>query len=325
MKKQSLVSVIIPTYNREKCIRRAIESVLDQTYQNVELIVVDDGSTDNTKEILEPFIKSGKIKYFYQPNRGPATARNLGIKNSKGEFIALLDSDDEWLPEKLEKQIGLFQNSKDEKLGFVGCNIIFINEITNKTIEYKIPRYKNFFRFLLSEFMWPPQLSTIITKKQIIEEVGLFDEKVWFGEDLDMWIRIAKKYNFDFVLDCLTKIHLHPTSLSFTTKPYKITKSYDYITQKYKQDYQRFPKIYSTRLRLLGSLYYRAGDVEKGRKLFLESIKVNSLNLKSYFYFFLSLFGPNFYNKLYCLTLPFRGNKTHRFINVFINSFLKNQ
>ena len=280
MQKQPKVSIVIPTYNRAKYTKRAIESVLEQTYKNVEIIVVDDGSTDNTKKILEPFIKQKQIKYFYQPNSGPSAARNLGIKNSKGEFIAFLDSDDEWLPEKLEKQIMLFQNSGDKKLGFVGCNVIIVSKALNKTFEYKISRYENLFelRESLKWLMWIP--GVLLTKKKILEEVGLFDESLRFGEDWDIWVKVTKKYNFNSVPDYLIKYYVQPC--------------------------------------YLGSIYCRGGDIQRGRKLFLESIKVNPLNLKSYFYFLLSIFGSNFYNKLYYLTLPLRRDGIHRFIASFL-------
>ena len=108
-----LVSVIIPTYNRAKLLKRAIESVLNQTFQDFELIVVDDGSTDDTKEIVKSF-NNQKIIYIYQENfGGAALPKNVGIKMAQGKYIAILDSDDEWLPEKLQKQVTLFERSKN--------------------------------------------------------------------------------------------------------------------------------------------------------------------------------------------------------------------
>ena len=97
------VSVVIPTYNSSQFIVETLESVFAQTYKDYEIIVVDDGSTDNTKEVLQPY--TSRIKYIYKENGGPASARNVGIKSAQGEYIAFLDSDDRWLPEKLEKHI----------------------------------------------------------------------------------------------------------------------------------------------------------------------------------------------------------------------------
>ncbi|MFH1657314.1 MAG: glycosyltransferase family 2 protein [bacterium] len=140
------VSVIIPTYNREKLLPRAIQSVLSQTYSNWELIVVDDGSTDNTKEIMEEFQRKDKrIKYIWQENFGGVSKPiNTGLKASQGDYIALLEDDDEWLPEKLERQLEIFQNSKKENLGLVGCNILMV-DLVNKKVKAKktfdIPEY----------------------------------------------------------------------------------------------------------------------------------------------------------------------------------------
>ncbi|PIZ44424.1 hypothetical protein COY31_02670, partial [Candidatus Wolfebacteria bacterium CG_4_10_14_0_2_um_filter_39_18] len=119
------VSIIIPAYNAASFIGDSVRSALTQTYPNKEIVVVDDGSTDDTRAILEEYIKSGQIKYFYQENKGPAAARNLGIKNSSGEFIAFLDADDVWLPEKLKKQIDLFKNPK---VGLVYSDMEFFGD-----------------------------------------------------------------------------------------------------------------------------------------------------------------------------------------------------
>ena len=121
-----IVSVIIPAYNVEKYIRNAIDSVLGQTYKDIEIIVVDDGSTDGTKKSLEPYIKDNKIIYLYQNNRGLSGARNSGIKTAKGEYIALLDADDLFYPSKIEKQLIYMENNKD--CDFCYCDVRFFKE-----------------------------------------------------------------------------------------------------------------------------------------------------------------------------------------------------
>ena len=114
MVRNPIVSVIIPTYNRAHLIDKAIKSVLNQTYQDFEIIVVDDGSTDNTNEVLKNFTDSRIHYIFHTSNLGVSAARNTGIKTSQGEYIALLDSDDDWLPEKLDKQVDVLQNESSE-------------------------------------------------------------------------------------------------------------------------------------------------------------------------------------------------------------------
>ena len=102
-----LISVIIPTFNRAHVLLRAVDSVLKQSYKNFELIVIDDGSTDHTDELLSSYVREGKIQYLKQENKGVSSARNFGVKSSKGDWLAFLDSDDEWLKGKLQKQVDL--------------------------------------------------------------------------------------------------------------------------------------------------------------------------------------------------------------------------
>jgi glycosyltransferase involved in cell wall biosynthesis len=129
------ISVIIPTYNRADLVSRAIESVIDQTYQDWELLVVDDGSTDNTKEVVEKFVKKdSRIKYFLQSNQGASSARNFGIKNSRGDFVAFLDSDDLYLPDNLEKKIAIL--STHQEVVLVNGFSWMVSAVSGKFINY---------------------------------------------------------------------------------------------------------------------------------------------------------------------------------------------
>jgi glycosyltransferase involved in cell wall biosynthesis len=125
------ISIIIPCYNSEQFIDRTIKSVLCQTFSDWELLLIDDHSTDKTKDILEKYAKNDtriKILQTKENSGGPALPKNIGIENAKGEYIAFLDHDDEWLPEKLEKQLAVFENSKDEKLGLVSCYFYIVDK-----------------------------------------------------------------------------------------------------------------------------------------------------------------------------------------------------
>src|SRR5215471_7855638 len=131
------VSVIIPTHNRAEFLRSAITSVLNQTYQDFEIIVVDDASTDKTPEVVASF-HDGKIKYIrHDANKGDAGSRNTGIRNSSGDFLAFLDDDDEWLPEKLQMQVGLLRNSR-VKVGGVYTGSLRIDKTTGKILAIDI-------------------------------------------------------------------------------------------------------------------------------------------------------------------------------------------
>jgi glycosyltransferase involved in cell wall biosynthesis len=174
------VSVIIPTYNRAHLIGRAIQSVLDQTYQDFEIIIVDDGSTDNTEVVLKKFQnKDERIRYIrHDKNKGGSTARNTGIKAARGRFIALLDSDDEWLPEKLQKQLEVFESSPPE----VGVVYTKTYHRANKKIyPFSKEEQKDgmIFQDLLNLDISKNcgQTSTLLIKKECFEKVGLFDER----------------------------------------------------------------------------------------------------------------------------------------------------
>ncbi len=296
--KNPIVSVIIPTYNRAHLIGRAIQSVLNQTYQDFELIVVDDGSTDNTEEIVKDFQnKDERIKYIYQNNQGASGARNTGIKNAKGKYIAFLDSDDEWLPEKLEKQIQLFKNSKKKNLGFVGCNVLVVDEQTNKRYEYKTPKYKNVFQRLL-ENNFIRSSSSVMVKKSVIDNVGLFDESLKNANDWEMWIRIAQKYDFDFVDEPLFKYYWHGGNITRTAGNLKKIQYREYILIKHKNLYKKHPKAYSITLRNIGTAYLLNNDLKNARKYFIKAIKVAPWYLRTYFNLIVSLLGSKFYKKI---------------------------
>lgn len=203
------VSVIIPVYNCVRYIKDALSSVINQTMRADEIIVIDDGSTDNLLEILKPF--QNKIKYYFQPNKGPSTARNKGIKIAKNEIIAFLDSDDYWHPRKLEKQIKLITY----ETGFVFCNKKNIYEQEPNRIEYKNYPKKycsNPIKYLLTDFFASP--STVIVKRSLLIKAGGFDESLLNCEDSDLWIRLAILTRFNIVEETLVTYRVRKNSLS---------------------------------------------------------------------------------------------------------------
>jgi len=184
------VSVIIPTYNRAELLPRAIKSVLEQTYQDFEIIVVDDGSTDNTEEVIKEFQEQDKrIKYIkHDKNKGGSAARNTGIKAAKGKYVAFLDSDDEWLQNKLECEVKILNNNKNCIICSTGYT--FINERTGKIISKTI--FKNqwvSYKDVLRGKCLTTNDFTVIRKAAI--DIGGFDEKLPARQDWDFWIRIT--------------------------------------------------------------------------------------------------------------------------------------
>ena len=191
------VSVIIPAYNEEKFIERAINSVLNQTVRPKEIIVVDDGSTDNTSQIVKQY-SNDVVKYLYKSNGGLASARNYGISNANQEYIALLDSDDEWNSDFLEKMRIVFDDTPSIKWAVSGYErrlesgeTDYIKMASEKYSHKNI--IENYFLCESSEHI--SITNTMVIKKEVFELVGLFDMNIEkFGEDLDMWFRIALRY-----------------------------------------------------------------------------------------------------------------------------------
>ena len=294
------VSIIIPTYNRANLLSRAIKSVLNQTFKDFELIIVDDGSTDNTRQVVEGFQKRDpRIKYIWQENfGGPAKPINAGLKVAQGEYIAFIESDDEWLPEKLERQLEIFQNSKKEDLGFVGCNVLIVNEKTKTTKVYNILNYDNKIleKLLAGEFF--SNFSTHMVKREVMNIIGLLDENLKLSADQDICLRIAKRYNFDFVSTPLIKYHVHEENISMKSSYNKQLTDWLYILRKHQGLYKRYPKIYSHVLRGLGALYILSGNCKQSRQYFLRSIAAYPLNFKSYRNLLLSFLGSKAYRAL---------------------------
>ncbi|HBR15685.1 MAG TPA: hypothetical protein DD723_09160 [Candidatus Omnitrophica bacterium] len=186
------VSVIIPTYNRSDFIGRAIESVLKQTFQDYEIIIVDDGSTDETREIVLWLSKvNDKIKYFYQPNKGVSAARNRGLEEAKGEFIAFLDSDDSWAPEKLALQVKILE--EHPRVGIVYAIMPMVDEKGESLGATQEHSGNNFKDLIVKGGHYPT--SAVITRKASFQKAGLFDEAMPILEDIDMWLRIARFYD----------------------------------------------------------------------------------------------------------------------------------
>lgn len=200
------VSVIIPTYNREHCIAEAIESVLAQTYGTTEIIVVDDGSTDRTAERVAAY--GDRVTYIHQENAGPSRARNRGIRESSGELIAFLDSDDLWLSTKLARQVEEFL--KDDELGIVATPVVF--RFPGRKMRANIGSMDTaaLREHFLDTFLMVT--STVMVRRRCLEEVGLFNEALCYAEDMDLFYRIVRAYGAKMLGDYLTVNRRAPNS-----------------------------------------------------------------------------------------------------------------
>jgi glycosyltransferase involved in cell wall biosynthesis len=204
-KNMLMVSIIIPYYNSESTIIKAIESVAKQTFTEFEIILVDDGSEDNTHIIVDDYIKKHEgieFKHYYQENAGPSEARNLGISKSNAEYIAFLDSDDSWVNNKLEIQMNLIAENKIDLLGS-NINIIEANgKIIHKYYIKRQLEYISFYKLLFKHYFYT---SSVVIRKKVLNHMGGFPEKQKYAEDTLLFARIARKYksavNNDFLVN----------------------------------------------------------------------------------------------------------------------------
>ena len=270
---QYFVSVIIPTYNRRDKIAAAIESALGQTYNNLEIIIIDDGSSDNTYEILGKY--GDKIRYIYQENRGVSSARNRGIKECSGDLVAFLDSDDQWLPEKIEKQIELLK--ANPCVSVVLCEYYFMYE--NGEIFGQSQRWRDFNEhgkifnnILMNPAFVPP---SVLIYKQVLFDIGLFDETLKTAEDQDMMLKLASKYRFGLVEEPLFMCMREHEGLSQLHTTYDDT---IFVVTRFLQNHGNVPQ--KLKNKILCKHYFDSslgkcwiGDYVKMRKFFLDALR----------------------------------------------------
>lgn len=202
-----LVTTVIPAYNCEKYVGKAIDSILAQTYRPVEIIVVDDGSTDGTHDVLSGF--GAKVRVLERENGGPSAARNAGIAAASGGLIAFLDADDLWKPNKLSLQVPLFE---DKEVGLVYSNFDYINEKGN-LIRTRLGRWHrgNIFRAIMKYgIVWT---GTVVARKSVLHQTGGFDESMPVCEDWDMWLRISASCKVDYDIRTLASYRMRKDSL----------------------------------------------------------------------------------------------------------------
>ena len=227
------ISVVIPTYNRANHILNAIKSVQNQTYKIDEIIIVDDGSTDNTKELLN----NQDIKYIYQENHGVSSARNIGIKNCKNDWIAFLDSDDIWIDNKIELQVNSHKKNPDILISHTDEYWIRNGKQINKKYHQQKPSGWCFLDNLDSCKIGP---STTLLHKSIFKNIGYFDENLKVCEDYDLWLRILQKYELGLISKPLiNKIAGDYPQLSFDTfamDRFRIIALEKHLNTKYKSE-----------------------------------------------------------------------------------------
>lgn len=212
MNNNNTVSVIIPAYNAEQFIAETINSALSQTSPAYEIIVIDDGSTDNTAKIVSKF--KAPVNLIQQPNKGVSAARNTGIRNATGDFIAFLDADDLWTPNKLEKQLEFFTAQPEvstvitDELYFVDNHKIIVDSYLNKaSFSSQLPKEPSILKTPVTWLFTQSFVATssVVCRKNVLDKAGFFDESMSICEDRDMWIRLA----FEAPIGLIPEVMIH--------------------------------------------------------------------------------------------------------------------
>ena len=279
MDRENLVSCIITTYRREpKMVLRSVQSVLNQTYQYIEIIVVDDSpDTYEYRNSVENSIKhlNKNIKYIKnEKNLGACAARNIGIIHSNGAYIAFLDDDDEWLPNKIEKQIKKFDN----ETGLVYCRANICYE-SGEIKEQKRELYSGdlYYKLLYKNIIG--STSFAIIKRTVIDEAGLFDINMQSSQDMDLWIRIAKVSKCSYVDEPLVNYYIHGSEC-ITANPMKKIAGLERLNQKYWDEIIKDKRILWRRLIVLWPYYLQTKQYKKAFKIYIKALIANPFYIK---------------------------------------------
>lgn len=297
------VSVIIPTYNRGDLILDSLRSIFLQNYSDYEIIVVDDGSTDNTEDVLSYLIKDNKIRYVKQDNQGESSARNHGILLSQGKYIAFLDSDDLFEPTKLKMQVQYLEDHPE--IGLVHSGYTKFDNYGHD-LGYRDTSWfcGMIYPKLLLHWTVLMAVDTVMVPKKVFEVVGLFDETLRMGPDLDMWRRISRKYSFGFISESLARVRVHEGNIS--GNKLKATEGFIQYLERAFEDapdlsfrFKRrvYSKMFSTQAY---NLLSGSGDdfLRAARLNAVHAIKYDCLNPHGFIAFFSTMFGYNFRNLL---------------------------
>lgn len=283
MAQQELISVVIPTCGRDaQTVRRAAVSALNQTHRAVELIVVDDspGSFAGREEVRSALeaLCDPRVQYVrHSVNQGACAARNTGLANSSGRYVAFLDDDDEWLPEKLEKQLAKFREAGDA-CGLVGCGSITVNDQTGERRE-RIARQARgmvFDKLILENFIGSTSFPLI--RKACFDECGPFDARMKSAQDYEMWLRIARKFPVDYVDEPLALYH-ESGGPRISTNVLNRIQGLERLGEIHAEYLAAHPAARSARLLKLIPHYLRAGERGKARRAFFEAARLRPFAL----------------------------------------------
>lgn len=288
------VSVVIPTHNRPDFLRAAISSVLHQTFEDFELVIVDDASETNTLEVVDSF-HDRRLKLIRHENRkGGSAARNTGIVNSRGAYVAFLDDDDEWLPEKLRLQVDLLQNSP-ARVGIVYSGYLAVERATGEVWDVRRPTRKGDLSEQLLQDNWVGSPSSVLARRECFQNAGLFDESLPSFQDYDLWIRISRTFLIDCISEPLFRFNCHGNRI--WTNLEALDQGTDMMLSKYGHTGVA-RRNFSYRYLYLGVRHCEAGESIRGRQALRKAISLHPLEARHYFNLCLSFLGTKYFRAL---------------------------
>lgn len=285
------VSVIIPTHNRCEMLKVAVQSVLDQTFEDLETIIIDDASTDKTSEIIEHF-HDDRIRYLRNDeNKGGSASRNTGISIAQGSYIGFLDDDDEWLPTKLKQQIDRFEKRPD--IDVVACGFLVRDANTDRILYRVSPRNSG---HIFNDLLWSNTIGTptVLIKREFLGEKILFDDDLPRLQDWDLWLRLAKDSIFDCMEEPMVIVNFHDNARISTDQASSLV-AWTRILEKYWDDIKINKALLSNHYLRIGSANFQLNNMKEGRQLVRKSIAANPLNLNSMIALVFSHLGSNIY------------------------------
>ncbi|MCC4831104.1 glycosyltransferase family 2 protein [Shewanella sp. 10N.7] len=268
-----IVSVIIPTYNRVDLLKKALDSVLNQNYQHIEVVIVDDASTDNTLNFCNS-LDDVRISYHrFDSSKGGNYARNFGVQKSRGSIIAFLDDDDEWLPLKLTEQLRILQIQSQVGLVYTGASVVNLEH----DLKYNIvPKERGDLSRSILTYNHIGTTSSVMMRRSIFEEAGMFDIEMPQLQDYDLWIRVCQICNIEFIDRPLINYYVHTNGTQITTSVDKNKQSIEMIDKKYadlistlseKEQKKRFCQRYNA----MGKRKLKNNETTEAIKFFIRS------------------------------------------------------
>lgn len=272
-----MISAIITTHNRVDLLGRAINSVLSQTYSDIELIVVSDGSTDGTDELMKDYEIDRRIRYInYSPARGGNYARNIGIESANGEYVAFLDDDDEWLPTKIERQVALMEADNEVGLVYTGINCIYVNE--GISYPFRPSNRGNLSKTILFENC-VGSTSSVMLRRSLCRACR-FDENLQALQDFDLWIEVLQGCKADVVSEPMVNYYNYRNQTQVSSSTAKYIQATEYINKKYATLFEKLtPREYRLKrvndIMLLGNKAMRNNAPREARRFFCQAFRKN--------------------------------------------------